>query len=149
MMTLDDLIAFLRARLDEDEAAAKKASSEHPAQEAHDGRWQDVGDRQVRYGNGAGETLRSVDTTGASGLWYEQISVRGDPDGHVAGHIARHDPARVLREVAAKRAIVTYEDRNGLPGINAWGIWRDMLKYLATAYSDHPDYQASWVMDVT
>lgn len=146
---MDELIAFTRAQCDEDEAAAKKASSEHPAQEAHDGRWQDVGDRQVRYGNGAGETLRSVDTTGASGLWYEQISVRGDPDGHVAGHIARHDPARVLRQVSAKRAIIercerAINDHDAPYGDGTGALAESVLMELAATWSDRPNYRAEW-----
>lgn len=78
-------------------------------------------------------------------------------DARVDDHVAAHDPARVLREVAAKRKILTdYADCHGreLPaGVHdgrdpdereiAQAI-RDTLEVivqdLAAAYSDHPDY---------
>lgn len=56
------------------------------------------------------------------------------------------DPARVLREVEAKQAIVDYESDGHLRGlhIDAWGIWRDQLKSLAAVYAGHPDYREEW-----
>lgn len=66
---MDDLIAFVAARLDEDEAAARAA---------------------VNFSYGVPD-------------WCDD----GDPDGV---HIARHDPARVLREVeASRKLLVRYE----------------------------------------
>jgi hypothetical protein len=71
-----------------------------------------------------------------------------------AHHIARHDPARVLREVAAKRAILA-----GHSTVTGWN-WPDQsdgsvqmdyvealrrtLRHLAAVYSDHPDYDEAW-----
>jgi hypothetical protein len=53
-------------------------------------------------------------------------------------HIARHDPARVLREVEAKRNLIAVAetayyaaDHYASDGI---------LRSLAAVYSDHPDY---------
>jgi hypothetical protein len=84
-------------------------------------------------------------------------------DSAAAGHIARHDPARVLREVAAKRAILTAVDKYldphpGQPCTNednpyvdcelhsaATGrISPDVLPLLASVWSDHADYDPSW-----
>ena len=135
-----DLIAFWTARLDEIEAAARAAGEDHPAPEARSGHWQDVGDRHVRYDNGAGEILRSVDVTGGPCLWYEQIRVAGDPDGAVAAHIARHDPARVLREVNAMRAIL----RRYTDGDDA--LWV-AVQELTSIWSDHPDYRPERIPD--
>jgi hypothetical protein len=61
-----------------------------------------------------------------------------------------YPPARVLADVKAKRAIVA-EHVNG----EAWcdfcrgGLESDWctcrtLRHLATAYADHPDYDATW-----
>lgn len=91
---MDDLIAFLNARLDEDEAEAKAAAN---ALNRH---------------------------------------IECDPDN--AAHIARHDPARVLREVAAKRAIV--ERYAKAPD---WAGGED-VRLLAAVWSDHPDYRQEW-----
>lgn len=77
----DDLVAFLRARLDEDERVALDAL---PL-----GHWEVRGRHHVYKANGP-PSLPPV----ASYAIGE------------AEHIARHDPARVLADVAAKRAIV-------------------------------------------
>lgn len=84
-------------------------------------------------------------------------------DQDVKAHAWRHDPARVLREVAAKRAIVHMHGSEQVDYINGDGdsrdsvdcktcdpggspnLWPcDTLKYLAAAYADHPDYDQSW-----
>jgi len=79
----------------------------------------------------------------------------GDP---VNAHIARHDPARVLAECQAKRAIIEQADEaSGLDAMvdndRAVGP-RDMetdpyvgdviLRHLAGVYADHPDYRQEW-----
>jgi hypothetical protein len=51
-----------------------------------------------------------------------------------AGHIIRWDPARVLREVAAKREIVA---RSALYAY-------DLLKLLALPYSNRPGFREEW-----
>src|SRR5216683_5454639 len=114
-----DLIEFLSARLDEDEAAANAAEA------AQRQPWQD-------------------------GEWMEK---------HPAdlAHHARHDPARVLREVAAKRAILEFyvEPPDGVRTGNAevissaeGGSGRNprvltvieaIVLDLAAVWSDHPD----------
>jgi hypothetical protein len=123
MSEAGEIAAFCAARLDEDEAAAK---------------------------------------AGGGGEWHDDhpaigvVLVGGEPliEGHVTGltpHIARHDPARVLRDVAAGRAIL------GL-FVNGFGTkvgvvmsagtriisgdW--LLRCLASARSDHPDYRKEW-----
>lgn len=59
-------------------------------------------------------------------------------------HIARHDPARVLREVEAKRRIIglcvgTLEDEDyGLV------LAQEVLQRLALPYAEHPDYREEW-----
>lgn len=79
----------------------------------------------------------------------------------VTEHIARHDPARVLAECEAKRAIVelhannegdlergscsTCTDRDYL------GIVDDewpcaTIRALALPYADHPDFESGWVL---
>jgi hypothetical protein len=101
---VDDLVAFLAARLDEDEAAATAI---------HGDQWG----------------------------WP-----RASPG--FAAYVARHDPARALREVEAKRAILAEtfplieSEWGGSFGVSRWG--EELLKYLALPYSDHPDYRAEW-----
>lgn len=115
---MSDLVEFIRARLDEDERLARAMT---PAE------W------EVR--------------DGALTDGYELLSA-WDADklgGQRLLHIARHDPARVLREVEAKRAMLAYlialEDK-ALDG-NWWSLDYELpLKLLALPYADHPDYRA-------
>jgi hypothetical protein len=67
----------------------------------------------------------------------------GNPDAATREHIARHDPARVLREVQAGRKILAdYEGTRAITGDNDEYVagLSAALSALASAYSDHPDY---------
>ena len=100
---MTDLVAFLRARLDEDEAQAKLIRSQLAKTEA---------------------TLTfSV---------YELV-----PEGQLRRDVGVYDPARVLREVEAKRRIIEWCETEG-----RW--YMGPVLYLASAYSDHPDYREEW-----
>lgn len=53
-------------------------------------------------------------------------------------HIARHDPARVLRDIAAKRKALAWylgDDEN---------VMWPTIQMIAAIWSDHPDYQQEW-----
>ena len=121
MSTVTDLAAFLRARLDEDEAAAR----------AVPGR-----------------------------AWYEPDD---DRFSHYkdAAHIARHDPARTLREVEAGRARVALmteataemdrllADETALVADQAMAVGRAraatvVVKWDAMVHIAHPDYMPEW-----
>jgi len=113
---MDDLIAFIGARLDEDEAAAKAA-----AEATGCPIWGIAGNISAR-------ASRTIVTSG-------HIEVGSEAE---ALHIAEWNPARVLREVEAKRAIV-------LVASKVLGDGRlFVLGQLATAWSDHPDYRDEW-----
>ena len=151
-----DITEFLKARLDEDEAAAAAAS---------DGPWvpwrgrPGLGLRHLEYGV-------MLPGQGAGSLAAIAAASRAD-----AEHIARHDPARVLREVEAKRAILAEHRSLGgmFPNCSACARWApgsyhgveeeweeppdDMsrvgfscrtVRLLAAAWSDHADYDSSW-----
>jgi hypothetical protein len=127
--------AFVAARLDEREAAAKAALP---------GPWM-AREHEIRSWASNPSKVAASYTFEAEGA-----------------HIALHDPARVLREVAAWRAIlaeyaaalaaqnrmlaspagdqsVTYEWENGrgCALLNA-------VRGVAAAWSDHPDYDPAW-----
>jgi Family of unknown function (DUF6221) len=133
---VDDLVQFLRARLDEDEALAREA----PA-----GPW--------HIGN-------AVDPTQPCSV-HMFPSVRLVADGLnwlVAEHIARHNPARVLDEVAAKREIVSDYEYAALtlsaasPNTPPYDLMtgatntlKRMLRVLARAYRKHPEFDPAWL----
>jgi hypothetical protein len=129
---MSDLVAFLNARLDEDEAAARAA---------------------------APGVLSGRDAAG----WCEVLLAKGiGADDEGAKHIARHDPGRVLREVAAERAILGFylEPPNGfrsgnievLTGAESGSSGGPRLRTvieaitldLAAIWSDYRDYDPAW-----
>ncbi len=160
---MDELITFLRARLDEDERTAHKTAAlcgchpEAPSwsfdDKATDGRiivdndpHPDIKRRLGRRWNGT----------------YEGM--------FAAVHVARHDPARVLRDVKAKREIVDEHQpanpdavpREGEPGWpdRPWFYCKTCgsgeaneypttwpcrtLRLLALPYAGQPAYRAEW-----
>ncbi|MFE1521553.1 DUF6221 family protein [[Kitasatospora] papulosa] len=115
---------FLRDRLAEDEQAARAA---------HAPNWSTDGRTGLHYGVEDG--------------WMTDALTTADAD-----HIARHDPARVLREVEAKRQLVdkyaqVADNDIDEPYEYAYG-WANGLgravRLLALPYTDHPDYQDTW-----
>jgi hypothetical protein len=123
------LAAFLTARLDEDEAAAVAGAGS--AVYGH------MGD------TAAEEVLGMAVSEGCSGEGIE--------------HLERWLPARVLAEVAAKRAIV--DDYQAIKGHRdtvedepkQWAAThmivvslRSVLAQLANVYAKHPDYREEW-----
>jgi hypothetical protein len=99
---VDDLIAFLRERWDEDEQVASAAK---------------------------GHSV--FDGTGIVTDRNESVVVGS----HVATHIARHDPARVLADVSAKRQILDHL---------AYEWSSPILRYLALPYAGHPSFKEEW-----
>lgn len=129
---MDELTAFLKARLDEDEAAAYGLCGNG----AHMAKWLISGDGAIFIGTDP----------------PPEVPIARAHDERVAQWIAHHDPARVLREVAAKRAIVAAWleseaalDR-GYSDVNRGGqlALRTACRHLAAAWEDHPDYREDW-----
>jgi hypothetical protein len=125
-MTTDDLVAFITARLDEDEAAAKAAA-----------KTSDASDWPVLPGTAS-------------------------PYLEFRTHVARHAPARVLRDVNAKRAIladhkhikvefgrvgfgcIRCEDDSEYPMYGDG--WCKTVRQFGAVWSDHPDFRPEWVL---
>jgi hypothetical protein len=123
---MDDLAEFLAARLNEDEAAAKAAGGDPWHGDTHSGLYH--------------EDVRSQPGPFATGA-YEVFT------GGEEAHILRHDPARVLREVAAKRAILGAYESQRAAQFNDPAVvdeLRDVVQTLASVHSDHPDYRPEW-----
>ncbi|MFD6113614.1 DUF6221 family protein [Streptomyces yangpuensis] len=130
----DALVQFLRARLDEDEQTARNATP---------GGWST---------RNLGRHDLSAVIQGAAML-AQTDSPHGAADGL---HIARHDPARVLAEVDAKRRLLELCSpplvevtgpgdgaRQFVPGEGKpWGD--DVMRLLALPYASHRDYREDW-----
>lgn len=146
----DDLVAFIRARLDEDEAVARNAPG---------GPWR-ADDSECCI---ATDEEGCILETGCLGY--------GSTREVVVRHVTRHDPARVLRGVEAKRRILAahgpttpaivggtldYPDAAKLCGTCGPGDdWQAeqqpyghvpcyTVRLLAIEWSDHSDYREEW-----
>lgn len=119
-----DLVQFLRDRLDEEATLAGSGETWTAFDEAPD-----TGTRRVDVDH----SFERV--TACTRSWR-------------ALHIARHDPARVLADVEAKRRIV--EEANlylcdSGPGCGyRTKHGHNVLRLLALPYADHPDYREEW-----
>lgn len=110
------LVAFLRARLDEDEQVARAALELAKPDERARTKW-----NTMPHGRAA-----------ELGIYPEAML-----------HAALHGPVRVLSEVEAKRRIITdYEnyDREA-PELD---VPESVISLLALPYSDHRDYRNEW-----
>jgi hypothetical protein len=141
------LAEFLAARLDEDEATARDATP-------GPWRWVDPGRPKIK--------LALVGDGGLIALLAAQADAY--PSTFDAAHIVRHDPARALAEVEAKRQILdmcaeviaAHPDADDWPAARARaGVLRavggdhmslaeDVIAALALPYADHPDYDPAW-----
>lgn len=153
---MNELVEFLGARLDEDEQAAQACPFAN---------WETSGPPPGHYAH-------SSTSTSLNGR-YEHDSRRAailaNPTFHAQGslaHAARHDPARVLREVEAKRKLVhvhgqsheclalTGSGERSVVDDKPWELWEPahtddhgpcfVLRCLALPYADHPDYHEEW-----
>lgn len=134
----DDLVSFLRERLDERESSARFAGT-----------------------RGAGPTWRTEECeqcgghiVGSSGTEHAETVVDCYPyEGGglvypVHHFMVENDPQYVLADIEAKRRIVDELHRIPGDGIN-FAIAEqnradDVLRLLALPYSDHPDYRSDW-----
>lgn len=138
------LVQFLCDRLDEDERAAMQSIEQATvhlagADAASVSAW-----HVVERPTGTFVATRDQ--------WDRVAEVVPNYGGAHTDHIARHDPARVLAEVDAKRRILAevYPEvakaeeliqEEWHSGGNADG---DLLRLLALPYADHPDYRQEW-----
>lgn len=159
-----DLVAWLTQILDEDEALAKDANvkQDDPVWWVSRVAMSWPQSYTVRSKQDNRPIARVEDVAGD-----EDTDITGILDGgSVAAHIALHDPAAVLADIAAKRAIITayveaqqaYETVRGtFDGDNSPGAKLEVFGYaqaaaglltavrlLASAYAARPGYDESW-----
>ena len=157
----DALVAFLRARLDEDEQDARDATG---------GSWEvgpSFGARNSRvYVRPEGDLLDTIGTCEGDrindcGTCVIACQVSNVPQWRGnARHIARHDPARVLADVAAHRAVLDMYHAMSVGADAAkgtilagaakvrLGAYGNVLRALASCiYAGHPDFQPGWEIE--
>lgn len=162
---MDDLINFLQARIAEDELWALAASAPYahadgeprvPAGGVHwtwavGEDWKPARPDPVTEATvggpeyyGCNVNLISTEqwptalgTRMPAPVANQMVEVKSGP----AGHIARHDPARVLREVEAKRRILALHEELNEPHLY------EAVQHLAAVWSDHPGYRPEWAVE--
>lgn len=165
MTSVDELVTWLRAQLDDDERVAREASrSEWDGGQTPTGehwQWEETDDDQVlsldpmldEYLNEASAVaLRSVEQYPTGNPWtLPHFVVSGTEEMRTvdAMHIARWDPARVLAEIDAKRQLLQqFELRRGavlgIDGCETGGVWDDLLRMLALPYAGREGYREEW-----
>lgn len=156
---MTDLVEFLRDRLAEDEQAARAAT--HP-------READIAayraslplDMEPLNEETAANWWGGTNEDGRGNYWcgvwagdglVPILRMDDEYDRGTAEHIARWDPARVLAEVEAKRAILEHVSRTVAfagepPGIDLEDVpaIEHVLRLLAQAYAGHPDFDPTW-----
>lgn len=131
---MDDLVQWLRDQLDEDERIAKAVRVPHD------------------WHQGPGDDPEWTDAEMVC-MWPPEFHTPYERDKHwrglslegseLAAHIAAHDPARVLREIAAKRRMIGRI--NSHAAIMGWDeVHGDLLRSLALPYADRPGYREDW-----
>ena len=120
-----ELVDFINARLDEDEAIAR-ACSPWP--------WEQIGNRVIDA------APISTELGLGMGVGHSAASSTNRMD---AAHIARHDPARALAEIEAKRGLLTIAELN-LADDPTDQTAQHMAHLLAAPYNTHPDYRPEW-----
>lgn len=131
---MGELVEWLRAQLDEDARRATAAAEEDGPDWHYDGR--------------AVLTRREGDLVAVGSRDFMEPE-RGE-------HIAAHDPARVLREIDAKRRMIDAFERTShgertAPHDDMRDVarakvdsWRFALRLLASVYADRPGYRETW-----
>ena len=130
MNSVDDRVTWLRAQLDEDEQVATEAANGYP-------NWDTTSDGNVvQIGTGGSGYI-------AAGPWGGDLF-------EIGVHMARHDPARVLAEIAAKRRLLDWLERawdaatdNDYFGLDV----EEAKRLLALPYADRPGYPPEWRPD--
>lgn len=153
---MDDLVQWLRAQLDEDERLAREAT---PGPWWHNPGKQWLGPEAFqKYDLRQGEEFVGYGGphpfTGAVCSTGPASNMQGMKD---AAFIARHDPARVLREIDAKRKLLRALEssevalRNTEPGKDPHDLvkgatngLRAAVRVHAAVYADRPGYKESW-----
>lgn len=145
---IDDLIAFVTARLDEREALAKDA--------ALTAGWDGFGETRIKSGERWSGRYHEVVRQTTAGANRKVLADCGGLMGiDIANHIVANDPHYMLRDIAAKRRIIAlyphiqmsepWGDNPPVPlGGEGPEVYYDMLCLIAMIDAAHPDYKPVW-----
>jgi hypothetical protein len=140
---VEDLPAFLLARIAEDESTARAAVKVIDSRETAGWYWSGAGDAVF---------LDGTSVAVACGPWKQLM------DQPSARHIVRNDPERVLAECHSKRRILSAhgsaqeavtaaarDDPARSELLGAAEALGGVLRLMAVPYADHPAYKSEWM----
>ena len=127
------IVEFLTARLRDDESYALEAAKEFGPD------WIEIWSGQIDLSANLPERQPPDNRP-----WDAHVQTN---DSRVSRYMVRYDPARVLREVAAKRAIVEFCDDDPLFLEGGYAYTDRALRLLAMVYDNHPDFNQAWRID--
>lgn len=152
-----ELIDWLLKQIDDDLMWAREASRRGQSQAVEGGvhwQWETPDDKVVtpdpgllefvgEEDGGAQVDLRSRETwpTQWGGGELPQFAIHDGVEipSAVGGHIIRHDPARVIRDLTARRrSVVRCSENLGLR------LADEFLRDMAATYAERPGYQPEW-----
>lgn len=151
---MTNILEFLHARLDDEERIANASTggnwywdtTEATDSDTDQGPWLRSDSLYEYTESRTGETKTTPEyvlSTWVNGAWGGLTVDETD-----RAHIVCHDPARVLRDVAAKRAVIAAlmeipAEHGKDAGFRAIG---KSIPAMAAVYADHPDYQKEWAL---
>lgn len=141
---MDDLVQWLRAQLDEDERIVEVALRYVDA----DWRW----DEEENVALASSLTTSGRQEVAITADRWHRLMIEGPG---VVMHVAEHDPARVLREIDAKRRVIAWHrrptqeefssGRHRTMGCRCYDGWPcTTLRALALPYAGRPGYREEW-----
>jgi hypothetical protein len=150
---VDDLVRWLGEQLDEDERIVGQAL------DFVDADWRVDATRNVVLCPLLTGSGRQSTPVTAERWRYPRIGTPG-----LVPHVAEHDPARVLREIEAKRQVLALhspsefgtwvgDDDDQMPACSTCGDLTarfpcKTLRLLASVYSDRPGFRPEWAADL-
>ncbi|MEV4258093.1 DUF6221 family protein [Spirillospora sp. NPDC049652] len=154
---MDELVEFLRARIAKDEQIARAGSGaawrpSPPGSVSLDTSASDCAPRDGAKAAGSGAAGPGASASETGGPERPGFVAQAENESY-AEHIARHSPARALREVAAKRLILDEyvkaawlmsTGQRGEAAEAAQAVRLATVRALASAYADHPAYRQEW-----
>lgn len=146
MSTDADIVAFIRARLDEDEQDALNALRGYtPVTDAGLADWQ----RSARWRSSYQHVTAvhdipiPADVLERGDIWTKVATI-AHGNYPAAYHIARHDPSRELRGVKATRSVLAVA--RWLEDSGRTLAASEVRRALASEHSTHPDYRPEWTL---
>lgn len=147
---MDDLVAWLTTRINEDEQVALAARTRHE--------WDDGYESFDELSDGSLVAEGDPAVTDGAGPFATAILVavgNGPTAATVVEHAARWNPDRVLTEAEAKREMVSLAAMYWRDGANAKGsprllaqVSRQFMERLVMAYRTYPGFRPEWAQGV-